>query len=66
MSVAPAAISAEVSPTTSKCIRFFPYFGSGTGTIHISGPAPEGSTIGTGHSSGRGSSSAGSRSSRRT
>ena len=35
-------------------MRFLAIFGSGTGTIHISGPAPDGSTIGTGQSSGTG------------
>ena len=55
-----------MSPTTSKCIRFLTVLGSGTGTIHISGPAPEGSTIGTGQSSGRVQSSSGSTTSRRT
>ena len=33
-------------------MRFFTIFGSGTGTIQISGPAPAGSTIGTGQSAG--------------
>ena len=36
-------------------MRFLTVFGSGTGTIQISGPPPAGSTIGTGQSSGRGS-----------
>ena len=48
-------------------MRFFTIFGSGTGTIQISGPAPDGSTIGTGQSAGAVQpSSGGATSSRRT
>ncbi|TKJ20202.1 hypothetical protein [Blastococcus sp. CCUG 61487] len=56
---APAGSSGQVSPATSKCIRFLTVFRSGTGTIHISGPSPAGSTIGIGQSCGRGSASSG-------
>ena len=56
--VAPAASSSSTRPKTSMCMRFLTTLPSGTGTTHIIGPLPVGSTMSAGQSSGRGRPSA--------